>query len=92
MNVDVSSTYIQVLIGLASGIITATLGLSTLVGLDGFNSILLKISLFSFGLSIVSGIIGLGGLVAAIGEANKTIPLPIQESKTLLSHNLFSSE
>lgn len=64
--VDISSTYVQVLIGLSSGIITAILGVTPdLLKVEGLNFVLLKYSLICFGFSIISGLFGLGGLVGA---------------------------
>jgi hypothetical protein len=54
------STYVQVLIGLASGIIAALIGFyPTLLGIKYFNFLLLKVALGCFGFSIVGGLIGL---------------------------------
>jgi hypothetical protein len=64
-SVEVASTYIQVLIGLGSGIIAAVLGfIPNILTIDTFNFLYLKFSLIGFGVSIVSGLFGLGALVS----------------------------
>jgi hypothetical protein len=55
-SVEVTSTYVQVLVGLASGIITAVLAVSPDLELVGLNSILLKVSLGFLGSSIIAGL------------------------------------
>lgn len=56
----------QVLIGLASGLITAALGIYPfLLPIAGMNFLLLKDSMISFGISLIAGLFGLGGLVNA---------------------------
>lgn len=64
--VDIASTYVQVLIGLASGIITAILGITPdLLLVPNFDHQLLKYSIICFGFSIIGGLFGLGGLVGS---------------------------
>jgi hypothetical protein len=74
-SVDVASTYVEVLIGLASGIIVAIIGFyPTLLTIKDFDFLLLKISLSLFGGSIAFGLAGLGSLVKAISEYDIDIP------------------
>lgn len=74
-SVDIASTYIQVLIGLASGIITAVLAFySDISKITNFDLPLLKISLGLFGISIGGGLLGLGALVNSIANSNNAIP------------------
>ena len=69
--VDIASTYVQVLIGLASGLITAVLGIYPfLMPIAGMNFSLLKISIVCFGISLIAGLFGLGGLVNATAGKN----------------------
>lgn len=59
--VDVTSTYIEVLIALSSGIIDAVLGFyPDLLKIPNFNFLYLKIALLFFGFSIIAGLLGLG--------------------------------
>lgn len=75
-SVEVASTYAQVLIGLASGIITAVLAVSPdLLKLEGLNPVNLKISLSVLAASIVTGLIGLGALVSMTAEDNEVTPV-----------------
>jgi hypothetical protein len=70
---DIASTYIQVLITLASGIIVAIIGFyPTLLDIQKFNFLILHISLAFFVVSIVAGLMGLGGLINAL--VRKDIP------------------
>ena len=72
--VDIASTYVEVLIGLASGLITALLGIyAFLVPIPNINFLFLKISLIFFGISIIGGLFGLGGLVNATAGSS---PIP----------------
>jgi uncharacterized membrane protein len=74
-SVEVSSTYIQVLIGLALGIIAALIGLyPTLLGIKHFDFTLMKVALGCLGFSIVGGLIGLGTLIVAISKTQNDIP------------------
>ncbi|MDE2590868.1 MAG: hypothetical protein KGL95_14530, partial [Patescibacteria group bacterium] len=73
--VDVASTYIQVLIGLASGIITAALAFySDISKIPNFDLHFLKISFIFFGISICGGLCGLGGLVDSTANPKVSSP------------------
>jgi hypothetical protein len=62
--IEIASTYEEVLIGLASGLIFGVLAVYTyLLPVSGFNFDNLRISLICFGLSIFGGLFGLQGLV-----------------------------
>lgn len=74
-SIEIASTYVQVLIGLASGIITAVLAVSPDLEIVGLNSILLKISLGFLGSSIIAGLFGLGALVGSTSDENDAKPL-----------------
>lgn len=64
---DIASTYIQVLITLASGIIAAIIGFyPTLLDIKGFNFLTLHCSLSFLVASIIAGLIALGGLINAL--------------------------
>lgn len=65
--VDVISTYIQVLIGLASGIITAILAFySDISVVPNLAILFLKYGLIALVASIVFGLVSLGGLIGNI--------------------------
>jgi hypothetical protein len=71
---DIASTYVQVLIGLASGLITAALGIYPfLIPIAGMNFTLFKASMICFGISLIAGLFGLGGLVNATA-GKRTVP------------------
>jgi hypothetical protein len=73
--VDVASTYIQVLIGLASGIIAAILGIyPNLLTITTLNFFSLQLSLAFFGFSTFAGLAGLGGLITMTGRDGVKIP------------------
>jgi hypothetical protein len=74
-SVDVASTYVQVLIGLGSGIITAIIGFyPTLLKIDNFNFLPLKISMICFGISIGCGLLGLGSIVNVMTTDTRSDP------------------
>jgi hypothetical protein len=82
--VDIVSTYEQVLIGLASGLVVGVLAIyPSLLPISGFNNFYLKISLICFGLSMGGGLFGLQGLVtatptnAAIPTDSKKVRIPV---------------
>ena len=73
--VDVASTYIQVLIGLASGIITAVLAFyPNIIATPEFDLGNLKYALIILGISVIFGLIGLGGLINATASSNNKTP------------------
>lgn len=73
--VDIASTYVQVLIGLASGIITAVLAFYPDIKQNTMiDPQFLKIALSVLGGSIIFGLIGLGGLVNSTANADKKTP------------------
>ena len=79
-SVEIASTYAQVLIGLASGIITAVLAVSPdILKVEGLNVEHLKISLSVLAASIIAGLIGLGALVSSTSEENKDNPIRLNE-------------
>ena len=72
--IDVTSTYIQVLLGLASGIIAAVLAFySNIIRIEGINLDLLRISLLSFVCSVVAGLFSYTTLISAIEEKDEPI-------------------
>src|SRR5919108_2267106 len=74
--VDIASTYHQVLIGLASGIITAVLGIyPNLLTITTLNFLWLQMSLICFGCSVFAGLMALGGLVTSTAKKQKD-PIP----------------
>lgn len=83
-SIEIASTYVQVLIGLASGIITAVLAVSPDLELVGLNSILLKVSLGILGSSIVAGLFGLGGLVGSTAESDEKVPKPLETKRVTI--------
>lgn len=93
-SIDVASTYVQVLIGLSSGIITATLGLSIFTVNSILTLYIITGALACFGVSIVGGLFGLGALVTEITINNnptsaRRVNIPVFCQLTLFAIGIF---